>query len=377
MNRLAALPLLALLLCSLGILAEKPDTPPDELARLNRQIAEVNGKIEACKQQRMTLFNQIYRLELQAESAIVQQNRTQLLHQETRQQIASMNGEKKQLTESIASSREQMRRVLRVLYKAGGEGTLRALLNVRDFQQLFTNYHLISRLLDSDFDQIRQLKREMARLAQLTGELLARESRLTGLQKEQQRQIAELRQARSAKLLLIERVNRDRQSFLQWLDELQEQAGQLDRIVHQRTTPSTGGDLAAARGRLPWPLRGEIVTEFGRKKSSRFNTYVLHNGIEIRPASERAEVKAVWGGEIIYADYLQGYGNLLIVQHGRNYHTLYGRLESFLKQKGDKVGRGEEIAIAGSSGATDERVLYFEIRTNLKSEDPLKWLGKR
>jgi len=368
--------LLFLLWLPLLLPAEGNQSTSGELERLNRQISELNGKIEACKQEKTTLLGQIYRLELQVESTSVGFNRTTLLLQETRSQIADKTAERQRLTDSIAHSRGQMRRVLRVLYKAGGEGTLRVLLNVRDFQQLFTNFHLIDRLLDADFDQIRQMKGAMAQLAQVERELLAKETRLATLRGDQQRQVAELRRVRGEKLQVIQRINRERQTFLQYLDELRDQAEQLDQIVHQHTLQGRPGDMGEARGQLRWPLRGEIVAQFGRKKSARFNTYVLHNGIEIRPSGD-GEVRAVWDGEVIYSDYLQGYGNLLIVQHGRNYHTLYGRLESFLKHKGDKVARGEPIAVAGATGSTSGRSLYFEVRTNLKSEDPLKWLGKR
>ncbi|HEX7503201.1 MAG TPA: M23 family metallopeptidase, partial [Acidobacteriota bacterium] len=89
------------------------------------------------------------------------------------------------------------------------------------------------------------------------------------------------------------------------------------------------------------------------------------------------EIRAVGGGEIIFCDYFKGYGNLLIIQHAGNFHTLYGHCASFLKKLGDRVGTGEVIALAGNSGSLYGKALYFEIRQNLKPLDPLLWLGKR
>jgi septal ring factor EnvC (AmiA/AmiB activator) len=89
------------------------------------------------------------------------------------------------------------------------------------------------------------------------------------------------------------------------------------------------------------------------------------------------EIKAVGGGEIIFCDYFKGYGNLLIIQHMGNFHTLYGHCDVFKKKLGDRVQAGEVIALAGNSGSLYGKSLYFEIRQNLKPLDPLRWLSKK
>jgi septal ring factor EnvC (AmiA/AmiB activator) len=87
-------------------------------------------------------------------------------------------------------------------------------------------------------------------------------------------------------------------------------------------------------------------------------------------------IKAVYFGEVIYADYFMGgYGNLMIIEHAKNFHSLYGHCEKFLKKPGDKVKEGETIALVGDTGSIDGKSLHFEIRKNLKSQDPLNWLS--
>jgi septal ring factor EnvC (AmiA/AmiB activator) len=135
-------------------------------------------------------------------------------------------------------------------------------------------------------------------------------------------------------------------------------------------------DLKQIKGRLNWPIKGKVISSFGKKKSTRFDTYIVDNGIEIRP-SDSDKVKAVYSGDVLFADYYKGYGNLIIIQHSRDLHSLYGHCEKFLKKKGESVTAGDIIAIVGDTGSTLGKSLYFEIRNQLKSQNPLKWLHKK
>ncbi|MCP5046073.1 MAG: M23 family metallopeptidase, partial [bacterium] len=88
-------------------------------------------------------------------------------------------------------------------------------------------------------------------------------------------------------------------------------------------------------------------------------------------------VRAVYAGEVVFANYFKGYGNLIIVQHSNNFYSLYGHCEKFFKNKGDSVREGEMISIAGDSGSTSGKVLHFEIRSGSSAENPIQWLRKR
>jgi septal ring factor EnvC (AmiA/AmiB activator) len=190
--------------------------------------------------------------------------------------------------------------------------------------------------------------------------------------------LGRLRGFKQGKLDIIAKINRQRDLHARLLDELKEEERNLTEFLNRKagTLPLEKVDFGSLRGRLPWPLRGEIISSFGRKKSTRFDTYTLNNGIKIRP-QDSDEVRSVHGGEVIYSDYFKGYGNLLIIQHPGNYHSLYGHCDTFLKKSGDRVTAGDVVAQAGSSGSLSGKCLYFEIRQNLISQDPLLWLEKR
>jgi septal ring factor EnvC (AmiA/AmiB activator) len=130
--------------------------------------------------------------------------------------------------------------------------------------------------------------------------------------------------------------------------------------------------LSAFKGSLPWPTPGRVRIGFGKRRHPRFETYTLHNGIEIE-ASESAPVAAVYDGTVVYADRFQGYGLMVALDHGSHHHSLYAHLSEIAVQTGQKVSGGERLGSVGVSelGASG---LYFEIRFQGQAEDPLEWL---
>lgn len=130
------------------------------------------------------------------------------------------------------------------------------------------------------------------------------------------------------------------------------------------------------KGRLMWPLAGDVVSKFGRQKHPEFDAYIYKKGIEIASNTGR-EVRVVYDGVVAYADLLKGYGLIAIIDHGNSYYSIYAHASRLLVSKGNRVRKGQAIAIAGNgSGNLSEREgIYFEIRHNGQPVDPLAWLG--
>jgi len=140
--------------------------------------------------------------------------------------------------------------------------------------------------------------------------------------------------------------------------------------IKKRTTD------AFRRGALLWPADGDLVGFFGRQKHPTFDTYVRKKGIEIA-SKEGSAIWAVSGGEVVYADWLRGYGLVVIVDHGNNYFTFYAHASKLLVKEGATVAKGAVLGETGSSGLTNRNVLYFELRKGTKPVNPLRWLAKR
>jgi septal ring factor EnvC (AmiA/AmiB activator) len=350
----------------------------EKLRVINLRIEEISAKLLASRQDKSSILNDIYALELQAESAVIELNKIGLLMADTRTQIARKQKEEESLQAKIRSSQDNVRRILRILYKMGELGYVKLFINIGNFDQLFRNYRLIVSLMDDRVVAIREIRQGLMKLQKIKAELQLEFDRRAKLKTEQTGKLARLQGLKREKLELIARINQQRDLNSRLLDELKNESENLTRVLDQKTMAPVADavDLGMYRGRLDWPLSGTVISSFGKKKSARFNTYTMNNGIEIKP-DRSDEIRAIGGGEIIFSDYLKGYGNVIMIQHAGNFHTVYGHCESFLKKPGDRVRAGEAIAIAGSSGSLYGKVLYLEIRQNSRPLDPLLWLSKK
>ena len=129
--------------------------------------------------------------------------------------------------------------------------------------------------------------------------------------------------------------------------------------------------FGSLRGKLQMPIKGELFASFGARRADGPSW----KGLFIK-APEGAEVRAAAAGEVLFADWMRGFGNLLIVDHGGQYMTIYGNNQSVLKRPGDKVKTGDIIAAAGNSGGNEHSGLYFELRYQGRALDPLAWINR-
>ena len=136
-------------------------------------------------------------------------------------------------------------------------------------------------------------------------------------------------------------------------------------------TVSDGSGFASMKGKLKLPVKGELMASFGARRADGPNW----KGLFIT-AAEGAEVKAIAAGEIIFADWMRGFGNLLVVDHGGQYMTIYGNNQSLLKRPGDKLKAGDVIATVGNSGGNEQSGLYFEMRYQGRAIDPSSWMNR-
>ena len=143
--------------------------------------------------------------------------------------------------------------------------------------------------------------------------------------------------------------------------------------IEEESVPefSAHNDFAKLRGKLRMPVKGELVASFGSKR----NDGPSWKGLFIK-AGEGTDVKAAADGVVIFADWMRGFGNLLIIDHGSQYMTIYGNNQSLLKRPGDKIKMGEVVSAAGNSGGNEHSGLYFEMRHQGRAIDPLVWINR-
>ncbi len=215
----------------------------------------------------------------------------------------------------------------------------------------------LSSKISAQRNEIDKLKRDEQRLTQLM-EKLAKAAREQAAREKAAREKAQREAARE----------RSRQATT----SPSEKTPSSKIVGRNETLPSNafdGTNFASLKGKLNLPVRGEITNRFG---SSRADTGISWKGLFIR-ANEGSEVKSVASGQVVFADWLRGFGNLIIIDHGSGYMSLYGNNQAVLKQVGDNVKGGDTIASVGNSGGNEQHGVYFELRLQSKPFDPLSW----
>jgi septal ring factor EnvC (AmiA/AmiB activator) len=192
-----------------------------------------------------------------------------------------------------------------------------------------------------------------------------------------------IRKEENKKKVLLASVQQEKETRTRALKELEQAAHRLQRMLDElsrraaRKPPAVppGIGLGKLYGKLDWPVKGELLTGFGKTRHREFGDEVFRNGIDIG-ASVGQEIKAVEKGTVAFADRFAGYGKMIIIDHGERYYTVYAHLSEILKKSGDSVNRGEIVGLAGDSDSLAGSKLYFELRKDGRSVDPVPWFKK-
>jgi septal ring factor EnvC (AmiA/AmiB activator) len=274
----------------------------------------------------------------------------------------------------LAQLRDALAGQLRAAYLIGREEPLKLLLNQKDPERagrMFVYYSYFGR---ARADQIRQIEGDVQTIAQLDTQLEDEDAKLAELEKQQRAELMDLELAREKRSGVLASLTAESNTHTQNLERLKGQQSGLEKLIRElrravERFPIDNNDaFARLRGKLAWPVGGKLVARFGETRAGG----VKWDGVLV--ATERgAPVRAVFGGRVIYADWLPGLGLLTIIDHGEGYMSLYGHNERLYKAAGEHVNAGDTLGTAGDSGGSNRPELYFEIRKGGKAVDPRPW----
>ena len=226
-------------------------------------------------------------------------------------------------------------------------------------------------------------QREREDRAQLVKDQADRKQALTKLQKQISEQRAsidkmERDQARLGELVasidkLLAQQKAEAQRLAEERARQQRKAGQA--TASNSYVPPLKGQFAKLKGRLMMPALGKIVGRFGQARANVSGKSTTWKGLQIQ-AKQGSDVLACAAGQVVFSDWLRGFGNLIIIDHGDGFLSIYGNNESLYKSVGDRINRGDTIASVGNTGGEDVPGLYFELRHNGRPFNPLPWIGK-
>jgi septal ring factor EnvC (AmiA/AmiB activator) len=352
------------------------------LIAITEQMTDIRKKIEVEEKRKTSVLSRLNSIGLNKTLIKKEISLYNTQMQKADEELVSLQKNIPILEEKLQKEKKSIGKILAALYKFGKFSYFNFLLQVEDVSHLISESKNLT-LLAQTQDRI-----ILDYLATLTELQTSKESLETKKQEISQliQKAKEKRQDYSDQekkyQSLIQEIDRNKETHLKMLEELKDRAEQLQNLVkkiqrEEISLPYNLIPLYEKKGSLPWPLTGRVVTRFGSSRHRRFNTITQNNGIEISPQKDTV-VKAVHAGRVAYTDYFEGYGYLVIIDHGLKYFSLYGHLSSeFLVKKGDFVNEGQPIATVGEFGSLKDETLYFEIREKTDPVNPLQWLKRR
>jgi septal ring factor EnvC (AmiA/AmiB activator) len=383
----AAAALLACLCLPLG--AAGPDR--QGLEALRQRLEKLRSDITASEEARAEARDQLRA----SEHAISEANR--LLHglgarrQATRGELRALESQAQAGEAELAARRDIVRQLLVQRYVHGEHDSLKLLLAGQDPNETARQLHYYSYVSRAHTAQIDALQQSLERLQNLQAQAREKNVELAAIEAEQKSNRAELLRRQAERRTVFTQVSARLRDQRKQAGTLQRDEARLARLVEElgkviasHPAPprkntvepqanSAETTFSSLKGRLRLPVRGELSNRFGAPRSGGGPPW---KGLFIRsPAGQ--EVRAVAAGRVVFADWMRGFGNLLVLDHGEGFLTIYGNGEAVLKQTGDSVRAGDVVATVGNTGGNEFSGLYFEIRHRGEAFDPLRWISFR
>lgn len=397
---------LAFLLLPTLVLAAESGRSEREKARLEsvrEQRAALERQLKETEASRTAAADQLRDTETAIASAARKLRAIGEEQAEARAELAGHERELKRLESQTAARQEQLARLLRYQFRPQEADALAILLSGGDPNVTARDRHFLTLLSHAKADLIADLRHDAAETRRLAAVVQQRGEKLAEIARREEAERAILRQRQQERQAVLAKIAgriKAQKKEIETLRQNEQRLGNLiaalaKKAAQARKTPSarpdkppkagtpppaqtvksdpTGasGDFARLRGRLIPPVRGTVTGRFGTRRD---DGQSIWKGQFIR-AADGADVRAVAAGVVVFADWLRGYGNLLIIDHDDDFLSVYGNNQTLLADVGQKVGAGKTVATVGASGGQEESGLYFELRHRGQAFDPGKWLG--
>lgn len=355
----------------------------EEAARLGRQETSVVRELRQVERELGITRQLIETLESQIE--------------ERSSEIERVTRDLARAQDELAVKRQVLARRLRSIYKLGRYGDFEILLKAGSFAEVLSRYMYLRLIAEQDRRLVERIagleariradraRLEVARrsLADARETHVAQAQTLGQTERERESALRQVKSRRGAQLEAARQLEAETKKIQDVLVTLERRRAEREALARRaaeeagrRAPEPSASTLTGDFGALDWPVDGEIVERFGRSRHPVYNTEVVNNGIDIR-APRGAPVKAVEAGEVVYADWNGGYGQMVILDHDGGHYSLYAHLDRIGVAIGQTVAEGQAIGTVGETGSLVGPKLHFEIRQGGRAVDPIGWLRQR
>lgn len=344
-----------------------------EREKLRGRIDSLQQELEQTRHERDTARAALRPVERRISQQIQAQRKTREEIATSNKKLSKLKTQQRSSRTAHSQQRQALARHARSAYVLGQQDQLKLLLNQQDpaaFGRVLTYYRYFA---DARTSRMNKITLDLRQLSQLESRISRHKNDMQLAESRHRSESRALEKSRQTRATLLASLNREIRSGTQEIARLKRDEKRLDTVMTELPKVAAlgpnGRRFAAERGRLRLPVRGRVTARFGTRRQL---GDLKWKGIFLATPPGR-EVKAVFGGRVVFADWLQGYGLLLILEHGDGYMTLYGNNEGLTQQVGDRVEAGSVIALTGNTGNIARSGLYFEVRHQGRPKNPLRW----
>ncbi|MCK8134839.1 murein hydrolase activator EnvC [Pseudoalteromonas sp. 2CM28B] len=355
-----------------GVAVANEDRTKKDLSQV--QVALEQSQAEY-QQQQKEIAKQQQKLKAH-ELAIAKNAKALNMAEQSVKKTQQQQAEQQQRAIKLEKQQAQFQRVLaaqlKSAYMAGSDDYSKMLLNQENtakFERTLSYYNYLNKARIKQLDELKALQVEIAKNQ---AELEKTKEKLVALFDEQKRRQAALLDAKNERQAslknLKKQLNKTKNSISYLEENEQTLIATIKELEEEKTTKIELLGLNKNKGRLSWPSKGKLTHKFGQRKHGGINW----KGVLIS-AAEGTSINSIHNGQVVFADWLKGYGWVIVVDHGEGFMSLYGHAQTLLKDVGDMVREGESVALVGQSGGQADSGLYFEIRHKGRAVNPIKW----
>jgi len=364
-------------------------TEQRKLQQTQKQLKEERARAAAARARETSLLAELEEIERRLAARKADVARLEARIKKAQSDVQTFRGEISRLEKQRAGQINALAGRLRVMYRVHAQGgALPVILSGEDPVTRAVAVRHLASLAALDARLIQEYRVTSARLADRKVREEAQQQELADLHEDAKREQAEVDREVAKRRVILAKVRDERAYHERMVGELTEASNRLEAFIRElqakqrklaKIPPPKGGieppavGFGALKGRLPWPTEGRIVMGYGAQVNPRFGTRTFRNGVDIEAAVGK-DVLAVHAGHVIYTGWFKGYGNLIIVDHGNEYYTLYAHIAEIEAKEGEDVRQGQRIGTVGDTGSLAGPRLYFEVRYQGKPQDPEQWL---
>lgn len=346
-----------------------------ELSLLKKKIAKQNKLISSAGKKEGQLLSNLKKVN----NKIKLKERELKIYQWNflinKKKLAKLEDNLKTNGKKLKAQKRLLGKRFRQLYKEGPVFPLKVAFSSENASQFLQHLKYMELIAQHDASLMTDYKNQLEGMKTEKRSLLSVRAKLVRLEKDALGKRGEFKKARQDKKRFLKKIKKKKQFGIRTRKELQNASKNLNSLITKLLSKLVSGeglDILDKKGRLALPVKGKILNKFGRQKDKQYGSFIVHNGINIKTRTG-TPVRSIFNGKVLYTGELDGYGNLVIIGHGKDYHSLYGHLDRIDAKANQVVQIGDIIGLSGDTGSLVGETLYLEMRKKGKPIEPVRW----